>query len=65
MTGTITRVPLQVSDRCDRCGAQALVRVYMAGGSHLLFCVHHFREHEVRLREVALDVQDESDQVRA
>lgn len=60
MTSTITRVPLQVSDRCDRCGAQALVRVYLDGGSHLQFCGHHFREHEVRLREVAVDVQDES-----
>jgi hypothetical protein len=37
----------------------------MNGGTQLQFCVHHFREHEVRLREVALDVQDESDQVSA
>ena len=60
MTTTIARVPLQASDRCDRCGAAALVRVYLTGGSHLQFCAHHFREHEVRLREVAIDVQDES-----
>jgi len=59
MNTTITRVPLTVSDRCDRCGAQAFVRVYLDGGSALQFCGHHFREHEVRLRGVAVDVQEE------
>ena len=61
MTGTITRTALQVSDRCDRCGAQAYVRVHLDGGSQLMFCGHHFREHEDRLRTIALDVQDETD----
>ena len=61
MTPTVTRVPLTAADRCDRCGAQALVRVYLEGGSQLQFCGHHFRQHEVRLRSIALDVQDESD----
>lgn len=63
MTPTVTRVPLAASDRCDRCGAKALVRVYLDGGMHLLFCAHHFRQHEVRLRSIAVDVQDESDSI--
>ena len=59
MNTTATRTPLTVADRCDRCGAQARVRIYLDGGSTLQFCGHHFREHEVRLRAVAVDVQDE------
>jgi hypothetical protein len=64
MTSTITRTPLTVSDRCDRCGAQALVRVHLESGSALQFCSHHFKEHEVRLRSVAADVQDEQHQLK-
>jgi len=59
-TTTTTHAPLTVSDRCDRCGAQACMRVHLDSGSALQFCAHHFREHEVRLRAVAVDVQDES-----
>ncbi|HEY0486814.1 MAG TPA: hypothetical protein VGD72_11250 [Mycobacteriales bacterium] len=36
-------------DRCDRCGAQAFVQATMASGLELLFCGHHFSEHEVGL----------------
>lgn len=32
---------LNISDRCDRCGAQALVQVNGISGS-LLFCGHHY-----------------------
>ncbi len=60
MNSTITRTPLTVADRCDRCAAAARVRVFLEGGSALQFCGHHFREHEVRLREVAVEVQDET-----
>ena len=59
MTATITRTPLTAADRCDRCGAQARVRVLLESGSALQFCGHHFREHEVRLRSVAVDVYEE------
>jgi hypothetical protein len=48
------------TDRCDRCGAQAYVRVTLAGGGDLLFCAHHFREHEERLRPLALSIHDET-----
>ncbi|NBU32690.1 MAG: hypothetical protein EBS36_05935 [Actinobacteria bacterium] len=60
MSTTITRTPLTVSDRCDRCGAQAFVRVYLAQDNALQFCAHHFREHEDKLRDVAADIQDET-----
>lgn len=63
MTATITRTPMTASDRCDRCGAQAHVRVFLESGAALQFCGHHFREHEVRLRSVAVDVQDELEKI--
>lgn len=42
---------LLVTDRCDRCGAQAYVRLPV-GGSALLFCGHHAHEHEVAAASV-------------
>ncbi len=52
--------PLTAVDRCDRCGAQAYLRVQLKGGGELLFCAHHAREHGEKLREVAEHVQDET-----
>jgi hypothetical protein len=52
--------PLTAVDRCDRCGAQAYLRVELAGGGELLFCAHHGREHEDKLREIAVSVHDET-----
>lgn len=46
-----------VIDRCDRCGAAAKVRVLLDGGGELLFCGHHARAHEDRLREMAVSLQ--------
>ena len=61
MTPTLSPpVPLTALDRCDRCGAQAYVRVSLTAGGELLFCGHHFREHEARLRPLASDVLDET-----
>ena len=51
---------LSATDRCDRCGAQAYVRVVLDGGSDLLFCSHHWNEHENKLRPVAREVIDET-----
>jgi len=51
--------PLTAADRCDRCGAQAYVRVVLATGE-LLFCAHHARQHAPALSDIALDVQDET-----
>jgi hypothetical protein len=51
---------LSVADRCDRCGAQAFMRAVLPGGGELLFCAHHARAHEEKLRQVALNVTDET-----
>lgn len=40
--------PLNLADRCDRCGAQAFVRATLPSGS-LLFCNHHGRQYEDQL----------------
>lgn len=51
---------LTAVDRCDRCGAQAYLRVLLQAGGELLFCAHHAREHSEKLREVALSFHDET-----
>ncbi len=52
--------PLTAVDRCDRCGAQAYLRVQLQAGGELLFCAHHAREHGDKLREIASHVHDET-----
>ncbi|GAA1377629.1 hypothetical protein GCM10009638_17840 [Luteococcus sanguinis] len=54
---------LDASDRCDRCGAQAYLRVVMSSGGELLFCAHHARAHSDKLKQVALKIQDETGKV--
>lgn len=54
------RAPLTAEDRCDRCGAQAYLRVELASGGELLFCAHHAREHGDALKQVAIAVHDET-----
>lgn len=51
---------LTAVDRCDRCGAQAYLRVELQTGGELLFCAHHAREHGDKLREIAVNVVDET-----
>ena len=52
MTTVLTPAsPLTAADRCDRCGAQAYLRVVLSSGGELLFCAHHAREHGEKLRE--------------
>jgi hypothetical protein len=48
---------INVIDRCDRCGAAPKVRALLDGGGELLFCGHHARAHEVRLRQMAVALQ--------
>jgi hypothetical protein len=58
VTPTLTptaSAPPSSADRCDRCGAQAKVRVILAGGD-LVFCGHHARAYDAKLRTVALEV---------
>ena len=51
---------LNAADRCDRCGAQAYVRVTLTSGGELLFCAHHGRKYEEKLRTVATTWLDET-----
>ena len=55
---------LSAADRCDRCGAQAYLRVELQSGGELLFCAHHAREHGDKLREIAAHMTDETDKLR-
>ena len=56
-------VSLNAADRCDRCGAQAYVRAELTSGGELLFCAHHAREHEEKLREIAISIHDETNKL--
>ena len=60
MTELAADPTLTAVDRCDRCGAQAYLRVILASGGELLFCAHHARAHEDKLQQVALKIQDET-----
>ena len=51
---------LTAMDRCDRCGAQAYVRVLLPSRLELLFCAHHNRKHARALAEIAVEIQDET-----
>ena len=50
---------LTASDRCDRCGAQARVRVVLASGD-LLFCAHHAKAYGDKLKASAVEWVDET-----
>ncbi|MDX2972984.1 hypothetical protein PWY87_26290 [Kribbella solani] len=56
---------LSAADRCDRCGAQAYVRVTLTSGGELLFCAHHGREHSEKLRDIAITIHDETGRLQA
>jgi hypothetical protein len=62
-TAVAPRAALSAADRCDRCGAQAYLRVELQSGGELLFCAHHAREHGDKLREIAAHVTDETDKL--
>lgn len=53
---TLTRPELTAADRCDRCGAAAQVRAILRTGGELLFCGHHAREYETKLKELEADI---------
>ncbi|PID98463.1 MAG: hypothetical protein CSA83_01125 [Actinomycetales bacterium] len=59
MTET-TELTLSAIDRCDRCGAQAYLHAILPSGGELFFCRHHGRIHEEKLREVAINITDET-----
>lgn len=64
MTETVTNPMLTALDRCDRCGAQAYLRVFLRSGGELLFCAHHATAHREKLTEIASHIQDETNRLR-
>ena len=61
MTTAVADRTLTAVDRCDRCGAQAYVRVVLgASGGELLFCGHHARAVEPTLKPLSSDWHDET-----
>lgn len=65
MSTTLTAPALSATDRCDRCGAQAYVRVVLASGTDLLFCGHHWSAHETALRDQAIEIVDETHRLQS
>ncbi|GAB4099517.1 DUF7455 domain-containing protein [Sinomonas halotolerans] len=64
MTAALADRTLTAADRCDRCGAQAYVRVVLeSSGGELQFCAHHARAVEERLRPLSSRWHDESDRL--
>jgi hypothetical protein len=58
LAGTLT-----ATDRCDRCSAQAYVRVLLPSHLELLFCAHHNRQYASALTEIAVEIRDETDRL--
>ena len=62
--GAVLEHRLTAADRCDSCGAQAYIAAEV-NGSELLFCAHHGRKYEAKLREVATSWHDETARLHA
>lgn len=63
-SGTLEVSPtLTALDRCDRCGAQAYIRAVLTSGGALLFCNHHGRDVEQKLRPQTAEWIDESGRI--
>jgi hypothetical protein len=56
--GVIKEERLNVSDRCDYCGAQAFVVAKFLKGT-LWFCGHHYSKWKIKIDETAFQVVDE------
>lgn len=65
MTSTLAPSELTAADRCDRCGAQAYIRARLTTGGELLFCAHHGRAHLDKLKDIAVEIDDQSDRLSA
>jgi hypothetical protein len=64
MTGAMApSQPLTAVDLCDRCSAQAYVRVILPAGGELLFCAHHSRQHADALAKAGAEIRDETERL--
>jgi hypothetical protein len=57
VTVTSAKVSLKVNDRCDKCGAQAMIRATLLTGE-LYFCGHHARQIATPLVLKSIEVYD-------
>lgn len=58
-----TIAPIKITDRCDRCGARALVVTtipHSEGTTDLNWCAHHYRQHQDVLLEIAGAIRDDT-----
>jgi hypothetical protein len=62
-SGRTLTTPMNAVHRCDRCGAQAYVRVLLPSRQDLLFCAHHYRQHAPALAKIAAGIQDDTDRL--
>lgn len=51
--------PLNKNDRCDRCNAQAYVRVHTTAGYEMTWCGHHWSANEEAMFPITAYVHDE------
>lgn len=57
---------LTTADRCDGCSSQAWVRAWIGEeGRELLFCGHHFHQHEGRLTALGAVWDDQTHRINA
>lgn len=56
----ISTSELQLTDRCDRCGAAAFVRAVKDGHSNLLFCGNHARRNHEGLHADGWKIDDQT-----
>lgn len=59
VTTALATSPIKATDRCDSCGAQAYIRAVLPDGE-LLFCGHHGRKFEAKLRPMTVEWHDET-----
>lgn len=69
MSVVVETCHLTHADRCDRCSARAYVLVVLEwapgiGDGELLFCGHHYEQHEKALEQRAEIIHDERAQLR-
>lgn len=61
-----TIAELDARCRCDRCGARALVVTTIAhvdGATDLMWCAHHYRQHQEPLLAIALAIRDDTEEL--
>jgi len=58
-TAAVLEYRLTAMDRCDSCGAQAYIAAEV-NGTEMLFCAHHGRKYEEKLRSIATSWHDET-----